>query len=83
MLSNNPSVTFADSSPYTGEPTAAAGLLNGKSLYGTATIAWFSLYNKNPPVGGISVSGIALILPAAHKCVLDWPASHAIITCYP
>jgi len=29
----NPSVSFADSSPYTGEPIAAAGLLNGKSLY--------------------------------------------------
>ena len=31
--SNNPSVSFADSSPYTEEPTAAAGLLNGKSLF--------------------------------------------------
>ena len=39
MLSNNPSVSFADSSPYTGEPTAAAGLLNGKSLYGTTRLA--------------------------------------------
>ena len=35
MLSNNPSVSFA----YTGEPTAAAGLLNGKSLYGTTRLA--------------------------------------------
>ena len=33
--------------------------------------------------GGISVSGIALILPAAHKCASDWPASHAKNTCYP
>ena len=32
---NNPSVSSADSSPYTGEPPAAAGLLNGKSLFGT------------------------------------------------
>ena len=46
MLSNNPSVIRtlasqcpADSSPYTGEPTAAAGLLNGKSLYGTTRLA--------------------------------------------
>ena len=39
MLSNNPSVSFADSSPYTGEPTAATGLLNGKSLYGTTRLA--------------------------------------------
>jgi len=46
MLSNNPSVIGtlasqcpADSSPYTGEPTAAAGLLNGKSLYGTTRLA--------------------------------------------
>ena len=28
--------------------------------------------------GGISVSGIALILQATHKCVLSWPASHAL-----
>ena len=28
-----------DSSPYTGEPTAAAGSLNGKSLYGTTRLA--------------------------------------------
>ena len=41
----NPSVGFADSSPYTGEPTAAAGLLNGKSLYGT-TRRWFSEHKK-------------------------------------
>ena len=34
--------------------------------------------NKNPPeTGGISVSGIALILLAAHKCVFYWPVSHA------
>ena len=33
--------------------------------------------------GGISVSGIALILLAAHKCALDWPASHATVTYYP
>ena len=39
MLSNNPSVSFADSSPYTWEPTAAAGVLNGKSLYGTTRLA--------------------------------------------
>ena len=39
MLPNNPSVSFADSSPYTGEPTAAVGLLNGKSLYGTTRLA--------------------------------------------
>ncbi|MBQ2827493.1 MAG: hypothetical protein IJF13_09725 [Clostridia bacterium] len=39
MLSNNPSVSFADSSPYTGEPTAAAGLLNGISLFGTTCLA--------------------------------------------
>ena len=42
-------------------------------------------YNKYPPVktGGISVSGIALILQATHKCVFYWPVSHAFITCYP
>ena len=28
----NPSVSFADSSPYTGEPYAAAGLLIGKAF---------------------------------------------------
>ena len=46
MISNTPSVIRtlasqcpADSSPYTGEPTAAAGLLNGKSLYGTTRLA--------------------------------------------
>jgi len=46
MLSNNPSVIGtlasqcpADSSPYTGEPTAAAGLLNGISLFGTTCLA--------------------------------------------
>ena len=33
--------------------------------------------------GGISVSGIALILLAAHKCAKDWPASRAKNTCYP
>ena len=32
--------------------------------------------------GGISVSGIALILRATHKCVFYWPVSHASIT-YP
>ena len=36
---NNPSVSSADSSPYTGEPPAAAGLLNGKSLSGTTRLA--------------------------------------------
>ena len=30
--------------------------------------------------GGISVSGIALILLATHKCVMYWPASHALVT---
>ena len=36
---------------------------------------------KIPPhSGGISVSGIALILLAAHKCAFYWPASHAIVT---
>ena len=34
-------------------------------------------------MGGISFSGIALILLAAHKCALDWPASLAIVTYYP
>ena len=29
----------ADSSPYTGEPAAAAGLLNGKIFYGTTRLA--------------------------------------------
>ena len=38
--------------------------------------------NIPPYNGGISVSGIALILPAAHKCAVYWPASHANITCY-
>ena len=33
--------------------------------------------------GGISFSGIALILLAAHKCAEDWPASHAFVTCAP
>ena len=35
--------------------------------------------NKYPPriAGGISFSGIALILLAAHKCAVGWPASHA------
>jgi len=33
--------------------------------------------------GGISVSGIALIILAAHKFVFYWPASHAIVTYYP
>ena len=33
--------------------------------------------------GGISFSGIALILLAAHKCAFYWPASHASVTCYP
>ena len=39
-------------------------------------------YNKNPPAiaGGISVSGIALILLAAQKRASYWPASHAIVT---
>ncbi len=38
--------------------------------------------NKNPPAiaGGISVSGIALILLAAHKCAFYWPVSHAFVT---
>ena len=41
--------------------------------------------NKYPPAiaGGISVSGIALILLAAHKCAFYWPASHAFVTYYP
>ena len=33
-----------------------------------------------PPYNGGSFSGIALILPATHKCVFYWPASHA--NCY-
>ena len=39
--------------------------------------------NKNPPAGGISVSGIALILPAAHKCAFYWLVSRAIVTYTP
>ena len=38
-LSDNPSVSYADSSPYTGEPTVTEGLSNGKSLYGTTCLA--------------------------------------------
>ena len=49
MLPNNPSVSFADSSPYTGEPTAAAGLLNGKSLYGTTRLAGGFRFTTKPP----------------------------------
>ena len=30
--------------------------------------------------GGLSVSGIALILQATHKCVFYWPVSHAFVT---
>ena len=39
----------------------------------------------NPPIkrGGISVSGIALIILAAHKCAFYWPASHATVTYAP
>ena len=39
-------------------------------------------HNKYPPAtaGGISVSGIALILQATHKCVFYWPVSHAFVT---
>ena len=33
-----------------------------------------------PRVTGISFSDIALILPAAHKCAVYWPVSHATIT---
>jgi len=36
---NNPSVTFGDSSLCTREPSAAAGLFNGKSLFGTTSLA--------------------------------------------
>ena len=40
----------------------------------------FLIY-KYPPVkrGGISVSGIALRILAAHKCAVYWPVSHAIV----
>ena len=43
---HNPSVSFADSSPYTGEPIAAAGLLNGKSLFGITRLAGGFRYTK-------------------------------------
>ena len=33
--------------------------------------------------GGISISGKALKLLAAHKCAFYWPASHATVTCHP
>ena len=56
MLSNNPSVSFADSSPYTGEPTAAAGLLNGKSLYGTTRLAGGFRFTNNKKTRRIFVS---------------------------
>ena len=39
--------------------------------------------NKSVKTGGISVPGIALILPDAHKCVFCWPVSHASITYTP
>ena len=61
MLSNNPSVSFADSSPYTGEPTAAAGLLNGKSLYGTTRLAGGFRFTINIPCT-CSVQGIFIVL---------------------
>ena len=60
------------------QTTGSSFLLVELTIYQTLSLD----NNKNPPAiaGGISVSGIALILLAAHKCAFYWPASHAIIT---
>ena len=47
---NNPSVTFSDSSLCTREPSAAAGLFNGKSLFRTTSLAGGFRYTKKSPV---------------------------------
>ena len=59
MLPSNPSlVGFADSSPYTGAPTAAAGLLNGKGPFGAPDLA-----------GGFRFA-IAAARECAARCIL-------------
>ena len=54
-------------------------------LQGLHAVFFSTASNNNPPVkrGGISVSGIAPIKPAAHKCAFYWSDLRAIVTCYP
>ena len=44
---NNPSVSFADSSLCTREPSAAAGLRKAKAFWNHQPRWWFSLYKKS------------------------------------
>ena len=49
-------------------------------LYHIFTVISTSKQKSTSLAGGFAFSGIALILLATHKCVENWPASHAIIT---
>ena len=61
-------------------------MLFSVNLYYSALKMQTAVYRQKintPVMGEISFSGKALILLATHKCVKDWPASHATNTYLP